>query len=134
LICVFACLVPLVVTTSASAAYSHGTPEQIAWVRSAATRFVSAELAGDGAGACAVLEGRLRFTRGGRTCAQRWDAKLHALLRVPSARGGLHALKRAIPSAAVAVPGKLAWIHLRAALMNGPNRFRWTENCWMLQA
>src|SRR5205807_3057553 len=49
---------------SAVAAYADGTPEQIAWVRRAASKFVSAELRGDGAGACSVLVARLRAPRG----------------------------------------------------------------------
>jgi len=133
-ICVLLCAGALVVPAGAAAEYSHGTPEQISWVRSAASRFVSAELTGDGAGACAVLEGRLRFTSRGRDCAQRWDAKLRALRRDPLARKRLRALRGAIASAAVVVRGNLAWIYLRSPLMSGPNRFRWTENCWMLEA
>ena len=43
------CAGALVVPVGAAAEYSHATPEQISWVRSAASRFVSAELAGDGA-------------------------------------------------------------------------------------
>ena len=103
-------------------------------MRSAALRFVSAELSGDGSSACAVLEGRLRTARHGRTCEQRWDARIRTLLHDPVARRGLRALKRAIPSAAVDVHGNVAWIHLGTALMNGANRFRWTENCWMLES
>lgn len=133
-ICVLATLVVLALPAGAGASYSHGTHEQIAWVRSAALRFVNAELSGDGSGACAVLEGRLRTTRHGRTCEQRWDAKSHALLRDAAERRRLRVLKRAIPTAAVEVYGHLAWIHLRTALMDGPNRFRWTENCWMLES
>ncbi len=49
--------------------------------------FVTAELAGNGASACAILNAPLRATRHDRTCAQRWDAKLAALLREPGATG-----------------------------------------------
>ena len=133
-ICVLAAVAALALPAGAGASYSRGTHEQIAWVRSAALRFVTAELSGDGASACAVLDGRLRTPRHGRTCEQRWDAKIHAMTRRAAERRRLRALKRAIPSAAVDVHGNLAWIHLRTALMDGPNRFHWTENCWMLQS
>jgi hypothetical protein len=32
------------------------------------------------------------------------------------------------------VHGDLASIELPAPLMGGPNRFVWTENCWMLKS
>src|ERR1700732_4686499 len=52
-------------------AYSEGSPEQVAWVRRAAGNFVAAELSGNGAGACAVLDASLRRTERGSTCARR---------------------------------------------------------------
>jgi hypothetical protein len=122
----------LLVPASASAAHSVGTSEQISWVRSAATRFVTAELAGDGATACGILNAPLRATEHGRTCTQRWDARLSRLLHEPGGRAHLRSQKRAIPTAAVIVHGSVASIGLSTSLMGGANRFVWTENCWML--
>jgi hypothetical protein len=101
-------------------------------VRRAASNFVAAELRGDGAGACAVLNPPLRAAYDHRTCTQRWDARLAASARDPSARALLRAQARAIPSAAVEVQGDTATIRLPSALMGGKNRFVWRENCWML--
>jgi hypothetical protein len=129
-----ACAATLIAPAGALAANSVGTPEQIAWVRRAASNFVAAELSANGAGACAILNAPLRTTQHHRTCAQRWNAKLARLLREPHGRAQLHALQRAIPSATVIVHGYSAWINLPTPLMHGPNRFRWTENCWMLEA
>jgi hypothetical protein len=117
---------------SAYAEPSVGTPGQIAWVRSAATRFVTAELAGDAANACAVLNAPLRATEHGRTCTQRWTARIARLLREPGSRAGLRTQKHAIATAAVVVHGNVASIDLPAPLMGGANRFVWSENCWML--
>lgn len=122
----------LVMPESAWGAHSVGTSGQIAWVRSAATRFVTAELAGSGADACGILNAPLRATEHGRTCAQRWNAKLARLLRKPGARAQLRAQKRAIGTAAVVVHGNVASIDLPTTLMGNANRFVWTENCWML--
>jgi hypothetical protein len=115
-------------------AYSPDRHEQVAWVRRAASNFVTAELSGNGAGACAVLDAPLRRTEHRRTCAQRWNAKLAMLLRASSGRSRLRSQRRAIGSAQVNVHGDLAWIALPTPLMNGQNRFLWTENCWMLQS
>ncbi len=128
-----ACAAALIPSARAVAASSVGTPEQIAWVRRAASNFVAAELSGDGAGACAILNAPLRATQHHRTCAQRWDAKLSKLLREPHSRARLHTLRRAIPSATVIVHGYSASINLPTPLVHGPNRFLWTENCWMLE-
>jgi hypothetical protein len=119
--------------SATTAAYSRGTPRQIAWVRSAASRFVRAELQGDGAGACAVLVAKLRATRGGVSCAARWDALLRAMLRNAHTRAQLRRDAHAIGTARVEVRASLATIALPAALMHGASRFRWTENCWMLE-
>jgi hypothetical protein len=118
---------------SASAAHSVGTPGQVAWVRSAATRFVTAELAGDGASACAILNAPLRAAEHGHTCTQRWNAKLTALLHETGARARLRTQMHAISSAVVTVHGDWATIALPAPLLaDASNRFRWSENCWML--
>jgi len=118
---------------SALAEHSRGTPEQIAWVRRAASNFVAAELQGDGASACSILNAPLRATEHNRTCAQRWDARLAKLWHEPGARSRLHEDRRAIPSATVLVEGNTATIDLPAPLAGGPNRFLWSENCWMLE-
>jgi hypothetical protein len=121
------------VPAGASAAHSVGTPGQIAWVRSAATRFVTAELASDGASACGILNAPLRVSEHGHTCTQRWNAKLTELLRETGARARLRTQMHAIASAVVVVHGDWATLALPAPLLaDASNRFRWTENCWML--
>jgi len=123
----------LVTPASAFAAHSVGTREQVAWVRRAATRFVTAELTRNGAEACAVLSAPLRITQHGRTCEQRWDARLGQLLREPGSRVRLRAQRRAIASAAVIVHGNTASLGLATPLMDGSSRFTWSESCWMLE-
>jgi len=122
----------LLAPAGAAAAHSVGTPEQIAWVRRAATNYVTAELAGNGAGACGILDASLRGTEHHRTCAQRLDAHLASLLREPGGRARLRAQKRAIASSAVLVHGNVATIELPTPLMGSSSRFVWSENCWML--
>jgi hypothetical protein len=128
------CSAALAAAASAAQAdsYSTGTPEQIAWVRRAASNFVTAELAGNGAGACAILNAPLRASAHHLTCAQRWHARLSSLLRVRAERVRLRAQRRAIPSAAVIVHGDRASIALPTPLLGTSSRFLWTENCWML--
>ena len=133
IVVVLACAAALAPPASAFGAYSAGSHEQIAWVRRAASNFVTAELGGNGAGAGAILTAPLRTPQHHRTCAQRWNAKLAKLLREHGGRARLRAQARAIPSAVVMVHGDVASIDLPARLMNGPNRFLWTENCWMLE-
>jgi len=130
LTCALALLLP-----AAAGAYSEhsvGSPEQIAWVRRAAGNFVAAELSGNGAGACSVLNAPLRATEHHRTCEQRWNKRLGKLLRERGARSRLRAEQRAIPAARVVVHGDVASIELPAPLLGGSSRFLWTENCWML--
>jgi hypothetical protein len=131
LACTAALVAPAALALPASA-HSVGTRGQIAWVRSAATRFVTAELAGDGASACGILNAPLRASERGRTCAERWNTKLAKLLGQPGARANLRAQKRAIATATVLVHANAATIELPAPLMGGANRFVWSENCWML--
>ncbi len=131
-IAVLACVAALALPAGAQAAHSVGSGEQIAWVRRAATNFVSSELAGNGAGACGVLNAPLRATEHGRTCERRWNAKLARLLHEPGARARLRAQRRAIGSAIVIVHGNVALLELSTPLMGGASRFVWTENCWML--
>jgi hypothetical protein len=126
------CAAALIAPSGALGARSVGPGEQIAWVRRAAMNFVTAELAGNGAGACAILNAPLRATRRHQTCAERWNSKLAKLLGKPGGRAHLRAQERAIPSAQVIVRGEVASIELPAPLIAGPNRFYWTENCWML--
>jgi hypothetical protein len=118
---------------AASSEYSVGSAEQIAWVRRAAGNFVAAELSGNGAGACTVLNAPLRATINHRSCAQRWNARLDKRLHERGVRSSLRAERRAILTARVVVHGNLASIDLPAPLIAGPNRFLWTENCWMLE-
>ncbi len=69
-----ACAAVLLAPASASAhRHSVGSHEQIAWVRRAANNFLAAELAGNGAGACSILNVPLRATQGHETCEQRWN-------------------------------------------------------------
>src|SRR5271167_1465430 len=117
----------LFVPATAFGASSYGTSEQVAWVRRAASNFVGAELAANGAGACAILNAPLRTTQHHRTCAQRWNAKLAKLVREPGARARLRAQRRAIPAARVDVRGNVASISLPAPLISGANHFLWTE-------
>jgi hypothetical protein len=119
-------------STAQADSYSTGTPEQIAWVRRAASNFVTAELAGNGAGACAILNAPLRASAHNLTCAQRWHARLASLLRERGERARLRAQRRAIPSAVVVVHGNRASIALPTPLLGTSSRFLWTENCWML--
>jgi hypothetical protein len=120
---------------SASGAASVGSREQIAWVRSSASRFVGDELRGDGASACSILYAPLTASEQHRTCAQRWDAKLARMRHEAGARAQLHADAAAIASATVIVHGNRASIALPAPLLGGPkNTFLWTSNCWMLTA
>ena len=130
---VFTCAAALVQPASALAEHSVGSREQIAWVRRAASNFVGAELSGNGAGACGILNAPLRATQHHRTCAQRWNAKLAKLLHEPGGRARLRAQQHAIPSAAVVVTGNIASLDLATPLMNGSNQLVWTENCWMVK-
>ena len=116
----------------AARADSDGT---VSTLRSAATRFVTAELAANGADACAVLNAPLTKTVGGQTCAQRWTASLRAELSKPGMRHALRADLVAIPSAPVSVSanGYHGTISLPTPLLDGSSRFFWTANCWMLQ-
>jgi hypothetical protein len=88
---------------------------------------------GNGAGACSILNAPLRGVFHDRTCQQRWNARLSVLLRQRGARSRLRAELRAAPSARVVVHGEVASIELPEPLVAGPNRFLWTENCWMLE-
>jgi hypothetical protein len=112
-----------------ASAHSTGTAAQIAWVRRAAGNFLQAELQGNGAAACGVLEARLR----GRDCARRWDSLLAARLRDPGTRARLRADHRAAAAATVHVTGRHATIDLPHPLYEGDSRLAWTEMCWMVE-
>ncbi len=116
-----------------SATQSVGTAAQIAWVRSAASRFVTAELDGDGESACAVLTKPQRGEVGGRTCAQRWDARSAKLRHTPGARAALHKDLVEVAHAPVVVHGDVATIDVGTPLMSGSDKLLWTENCWMVE-
>ncbi len=118
---------------SAYDGHSVGSAEQIAWVRRAANNFVTAELAHNGAGACGILNAPLRAPRNHVSCEARWDAKLARMLRERGERARLRGEQQAIAHATVIVHGNVASIELPAPLDAGPNRFLWTENCWMLE-
>lgn len=118
----------LVAVAPATAATS-GTE---AGLRYAVTRLLDAELAGDGATACGILYAPLTGTVGGRTCVQRWDARIARML---SRRGGAARVRsdlRSVPSAAIRMSGPYATIALPHPLLDGTSRFYWTANCWML--
>jgi hypothetical protein len=123
-----ACAGSLLALPAGAPAAMSGTP---AGLRDAVARLVQAELAGDGATACGILNAPLTATIGGRTCAQRWDAKLARLLR-DGGRARLRDDLRAAPTAQVAMSGTYATIDLPHPLLDGQSRFLWTANCWML--
>lgn len=131
--CTVLCLGSSAAYASPYSGHSAGTPEQIAWVRRAAGNFLKAELAGNGAGVCAILAAPLRADVDRRTCAQRWDAKLNELLRGHGERRRLRSELHASSSARVVVHGRNATIDLAEPLLDGVNRFLWSENCWMLE-
>ena len=101
-------------------------------LRSAAARLITAELARDGATACGILNAPLTATVDGRTCAQRWDARIGHMLARRGGRAALRADLRAVPSAAVSITGEWGTIALPHPLLDGQSRFYWTANCWML--
>ena len=103
-----------------------------ATLRTAAGRLVTAELAGDGAGVCAVLNAPLTATVAGRTCAERWDARSRAMTATAAGRIALRRDLRAVANAAVTIDGEHGSIALPVPLLHGASRFYWTANCWML--
>ncbi len=105
LLAALACTAALAAPAGLPASVSATSSSQVAWVRSAASNFVRAELSANGASACAILYAPLRASYHHRTCAQRWDAKLATMLGQPATRAALHADMGAIPSARVAVNG-----------------------------
>ncbi len=136
----FGCVGLLALTALGMGAATAGagwssTANEIATLRSAATRFVTAELNGDGATACAVLNPPLAGVVGHRTCAQRWDASLKAQLGVPGERHRLLADEHAIATAHVALSSGdyVGTIALPTPLLGSESRFLWTQNCWMLE-
>jgi hypothetical protein len=80
-----------------------------------------------------VLTAPQRATVHGRSCAERWDGRIAALLRIPRIRNGLRADLRAVARAPVAILGERARIFLPAPLLGSSSTFLWTENCWMLE-
>jgi len=114
---------------AAASAAMGGTP---AGLRAAVTRLVDAEIAGDGSTACGILYAPLTATVDGRTCAQRWDARIAHILHRTGGAAGLRADLRSIPSAPIAMSGLYATIALPHPLLDGQSRFYFTANCWML--
>jgi hypothetical protein len=114
---------------AAATAQGGGTA---AGLRNAAARLISAELAGDGATVCGVLDSSLTATIDGRTCAQRWDARSAALRATARGRHELRADLRAAANAPVAISESYGSIALPAPLLAGRTRFYWTADCWML--
>ena len=101
------------------------TPEQIAWVRRAASNFVTAELGGNGARRmrrCSPRRCAPAPARG--TCEQRWDASLAGMLHDPHVRAALHADLRASPARRCVVHGGSASIALPAPLLERAQPFR----------
>jgi hypothetical protein len=117
------------VAGSSASADGGGTA---ATLRAAAGRLVVGELAGDGAGVCAVLDAPLTHTVAGRSCAERWDARSRSRTATASGRLALRRDLRAIASAAVRIDGEHGSIALPVPLLDGRSRFYWTANCWML--
>jgi hypothetical protein len=93
---------------------------------------VAADLAGDGAGVCAVLNAPLTGTVAGRTCAERWDVRSRARTATAAGRLALRRDLRAVASAVVTIDGEQGSIALPVPLLAGQSRFYWTANCWML--
>ena len=133
-LCVAAAVAAPGAWASAGRGRSIGTPEQIAWVRHAASRFVTAELTHNGAEACAVLNAPMRAVVHGTSCEQRWNARIGRLLRRRGERAALRRELHATARARVVVHGTTATIDLPEPLIRGANRLRWTENCWMLES
>ena len=126
-------LAVLVAAPAAATAATNTTTSGTAdWLRAAVTRLVNAELARDGATACGILYAPLTTTVGGRTCAQRWDARIARQLAKRGGAARLRADLRAIPTAPIAMDGLYATIALPHPLLDGRSRFYWTANCWML--
>lgn len=132
LVCAIALAGGSLCATAAASMRSGSGAERLAWVRRAAGNFVRAELAGSGAGACAVLYAPLRSSRGGTTCAARWDARLAALLRRDGERALLRSQLRGIATAALTVHGASATLKLAHPLLGDASRLVWSEGCWML--
>jgi hypothetical protein len=132
-IALLTCAASLALPAAALASHSVGTSSQISWVRTATTRFVTAELKRDPAEACAVLTAKQRATVDRRTCEQRWGSKIKTMLHEPGERALLQADRHAIATAAVIVHGNVASIELPTPLLNGSNELLWTENCWMVK-
>jgi hypothetical protein len=129
LLVALAAAVALSAVPAGASANSTGTA---AGLRYAVTRLLTAEIGRDGAGACAVLNAPLTGTVDGRSCTQRWDARIDGMLAAQGGARHLHADLRAVASAAVSIDGLYATISLPHPLLDGRSRFYWTDDCWML--
>jgi hypothetical protein len=123
--------VSVICLTAASSAFGDGNGSA-ATLRAAAARLVAAELAGNGAGVCAVLDAPLTVTVAGRTCAERWDARSQVMRTSAAGRLALRRDLRAVASAPVRIDGEHGSIVLPAPLLDGHSRFYWISDCWML--
>ena len=133
-LCLLSCIAVLTVAPASSALAAQGaSPEQVAWVRRAAGKFVHAELAGSGASVCAVLYAPLRASSHGRSCEERWNARLARLLQRRGERALLRVQLRGIAHAGVEVRGSSATLALAHPLLGTSTRFVWSESCWMLR-
>jgi hypothetical protein len=102
----------------------------VAGLRAQVQRLITAELTGDGATVCAILNAPLTVTHHGVTCTARWDAKLARLKH--AGRHRLHADMAASQTAPVNSDGTYASITLPHPLLKGQSKFYWYDNCWML--
>jgi hypothetical protein len=118
----------------ASAGWSSHANE-VATLRAQATRFVNAELQGDGATVCAVLDKPNQGVGAHQTCTGHWNATLRAMHNTAGARQHLRADLRAIATARVTLThnGYVATIALPTPLLGDSDEFYWTQNCWMLE-
>jgi hypothetical protein len=126
-ILVAACATIALSVPAAASADSTGT---VAGLRAQVQRLITAELGGDAATVCAILNAPLNGTIKGVPCTTRWDAKLARLKH--AGRHRLHADMAAIPAAGVSSDGTYASITLPHPLLHGQSKFYWTDNCWML--
>lgn len=99
-------------------------------LRAQVQRLITAELTGDGATVCAILNAPLTGTHHGVTCTARWDTKLSQMKH--ARRHRLHADMAASQTASVNSDGTYASIALPHPLLGDQSKFYWYDNCWML--
>jgi hypothetical protein len=106
----------------------------VAGLRAQVTRFLKAELQRNSATVCDILGGSLAATKHGKSCDERWHAKLKHFLASSSDRHELRADMAAVPAAPVSSTGTYASITLPSPPVIGgqSSSFSWYDNCWML--